>query len=124
MSPPVHRKPQKAAALGTAVALRRVVTTPVLLLAGLALLLRWLPGTHGMATGPRIGMGILFVTLSVVVFAIANVETFLRKTTRPADYEGGCPVGESCADCGSFNMKPRQACRSCGGPVNGASEAL
>ncbi len=67
---------------------------------------------------PQIGMAVFLGMLGITLILAANAEWFLRKTTRPEDYEGSCPVGESCRACGAFNYKPRRACRSCQGPVN------
>jgi uncharacterized paraquat-inducible protein A len=84
----------------------------LLAMGGIAVAL-WGPGS-----GPAIGMAVFLVVLGVTVVAVANAEWFLRRTTRAADYQGQCPVGQSCHACGSFNYKPRRACRSCGSPVN------
>lgn len=77
-----------------------------------------LPGTDTMAQGPRIGIGAFLLMLALLVLGIPFVTWSIRTFTRPADYEGSCPVGESCSGCGAFNLKPRQECRSCGGAVN------
>ena len=66
----------------------------------------------------RIGMAAFLGMAGLTLILMANAEWFLRKTTRPEDYKGTCPVGESCPGCGAFNYKPRKACRSCAGPVN------
>ncbi len=68
--------------------------------------------------GPRIGITAFLAVLALTVLTVGNVEWYLRRTTKPADYQGTCPVGESCEDCGAFNYKPRQICRSCKAPVN------
>lgn len=73
-------------------------------------------------TAPRIGMAAFLGMFGITLILMANAEWFLRKTTRPEDYQGTCPVGQSCTACGAFNYKPRKTCRSCSSPVN-ASEA-
>lgn len=77
----------------------------------------------GAATGPRVGVTAFLAVLGLTVFAVGNVEWFLRRTARPGDYAGTCPVGQSCPACGAFNYKPRRDCRGCGGPVNEADAA-
>lgn len=81
--------------------------------AGILLATDVLPGT-AMATGPRVGMVALLVTFGVTLILVANAAWILRRTTRPEDHQGGCPVGSSCGDCGAFNLKPRTVCRVCG----------
>lgn len=77
----------------------------------------------GAAPGPRIGVTTFLAVAGLTILAVGNAEWFLRKTTRPEDYQGTCPVGESCDACGAFNYKPRRDCRSCGGPVNRGTPA-
>ncbi len=72
----------------------------------------------GAATGPRIGVTVFLAALGLTVLTVGNVEWYLRRTTKARDYQGTCPVGESCTGCGAFNYKPRQICRSCKAPVN------
>lgn len=88
--------------------------------AGLLLATGWMPGSAGMALGPRIGVGLTLLTLGGLMLAIPWTRYWIQRRAVPEDYEGRCPVGESCPECGAFNMKPRQACRSCAGPVNEA----
>lgn len=85
---------------------------------GAAVLLGTGTVASGAAQGPRVGMTVMLAVLGVTVFAVGNVEWFLRRTARPGDYRSTCPVGQSCPACGAFNYKPRPDCRSCGGPVN------
>lgn len=66
-----------------------------------------------MAAGPRIGVATTLLVLGLFILLASNAAWILRKTTRPEDYQGGCPVGARCA-CGHFNLKPRKACRQCG----------
>jgi len=73
----------------------------------------WMPGSSSWATGPRIGIATLLIVLGLTVVGFAAAPWVLRKTTRPADYQGGCPVGATCA-CGHFNFKPRKSCKQCG----------
>lgn len=100
------------------VRVRSILWGTALMLAGVLLLAAWMPGSQGMATGPRIGMGMLALTLGGLTIGIPAVNLLLRMRARPGDYEGRCPVGESCPGCGAFNLKPRQACRACGAGVN------
>ncbi len=88
--------------------------------AGILLLGGWMPGSDGMALGPRIGVGAFLLMIGFLMLSIPFVQFFLRRTTKAEDYQGTCPVGESCPACGAFNYKPRPDCRSCGGPVNRA----
>ena len=73
----------------------------------------WLPGSAAWQMGPRIGVATFLAVTGLTVIAFALVPWVLRKTTKPADYEGGCPVGATCG-CGQFNFKPRKSCRQCG----------
>ena len=75
-------------------------------------------GAPGMATGPRIGLGMLFLTIGGLVLVIPFSRWMVLRRAVPEDYEGRCPVGESCTACGAFNYRPRRVCRSCGGVVN------
>lgn len=70
-------------------------------------------GSEVLEEGPRIGMGVALAVLGLTILAIGNVGWFLRKTAKAGDYDGGCPVGATCA-CGHFNFKPRKRCRQCG----------
>ncbi len=110
--------------LGAAVNLKALVWGGLFTAAGVAVATSWLPGTAGMGLGPRLGATTLLITFGLTLIAMANASWFLRKTTRPEDYKGGCPVGESCAKCGSFNMKPRSVCRSCGVNLADASASV
>jgi hypothetical protein len=94
----------------------RLAASALCLAAGALLLAGTLPGATGMALGPRVGMGTFLLMLGLLVLAIAAAPWVLRKTTRPEDYVGGCPVGTRCA-CGHFNLKPRRTCRDCGAPT-------
>ncbi|MGB0653666.1 MAG: hypothetical protein ACPGQL_10755 [Thermoplasmatota archaeon] len=71
------------------------------------------PAADGWGTGPRVGLSAGLIMLGLTLALAANAEWFLRKTTRPEDYKGTCPVGSSCGQCGAFNYKPRTTCRSC-----------
>lgn len=73
----------------------------------------WVPGSDGWATGPRVGIAMALLALGGLLLALPAAAWLLARTTRPADYRGGCPVGATCA-CGHFNFKPRRACRECG----------
>ncbi len=76
------------------------------------------PGTPSMASGPRIGLGMFLAMIGGLMLIIPVSRWFIFRRAVPADYEGRCPIGESCGDCGAFNYKPRQLCRSCSHPVN------
>jgi hypothetical protein len=91
----------------------RPLASALSLALGALLLAGRLPGAAGMATGPRLGMGTFLVMLGVLLLGLAAAPWVLRKTTKPQDYEGGCPVGARCG-CGQFNLKPRKVCRGCG----------
>lgn len=71
-----------------------------------------LPGSDGWGMGPRVGLTVLLGMLGATVALAGNAAWFLGKTTRPEDYEGGCPVGARCA-CGVFNMSTRKTCKGC-----------
>lgn len=86
------------------------------ILGGVLMALGAFPGADAAATGPRIGLAMVFVTLGGLVIGVPLTTWILRRTTRPEDYEGTCPVGWACEPCGAFNYHPRQACRSCSGP--------
>lgn len=92
------------------VRVRQWVTGGVLLVAGIAVAAGALPGA---ATGPRIGIAAALIMLGALVVGIPLTTWILRRTTRPEDYAGTCPVGRSCT-CGAFNMNPRTTCRACG----------
>jgi hypothetical protein len=117
--PPIDPSSAPAATLTTppgwarAVKWGRTVAAALCLAAAALLLGGSFPGAAGMATGPRVGMGTFLATLGLLLLALAAAPAVLRKTTRPEDYAGGCPVGARCA-CGHFNLKPRRACRACG----------
>lgn len=84
------------------------------------------PGSGDWTTGPRVGVGTLLLVLAVMVVGFAYTPWLLRRFTRPADYEGTCPVGASCTGCDAFNLKPRTVCRVCGRDLDapaGAPEA-
>jgi hypothetical protein len=91
----------------------RPVLSAAFLAAGALLLSGRIPGAAGMAEGPRVGMGAFLLMVGFLLLAIAAMPMILRATTRPEDYEGGCPVGARCS-CGHFNLKPRRMCRECG----------
>lgn len=86
----------------------------VLFLLGLVLALGRAPGADAFATGPKVGIIMVSWTLAALLVGIPATQWFLRRTTRPGDYEGRCPVGESCPRCEAFNLKPRTRCRVCG----------
>lgn len=67
----------------------------------------------GVAAGPRIGIATALITLGCLVIGVPLSVWILRKTTRPADYTGNCPVGRVCPACEAFNMNPRTVCRVC-----------
>ena len=71
------------------------------------------PGASGWATAPRVGVATALISLGVLLLAMPAVVWILRRTARPGDYAGACPVGATCP-CGHFNFKPRRTCRSCG----------
>jgi len=102
------------AAVAADVNVRAIVWGLGMVALGIVLATDLVPGSARMATGPRIGIIALLITLGVTTLLIANAAWVLRRTTRPEDYEGGCPVGASCGKCGAFNLKPRTSCRSCG----------
>jgi hypothetical protein len=80
-----------------------------------------------MAIGPRIGMVLALVTFGLLMLSIPFTQWYLRKTTRPEDYQGRCPVGRVCPSCEVFNFYPRSTCRTCGddlGPVPEGKEAV
>ena len=83
------------------------VAAAVVVLAG------WFPGAASASTGPRIGIGMALATFGLLVVGIPATVAIVRRTTRPEDYAGGCPVGAQCG-CGRFNFKPRRKCPACG----------
>lgn len=95
----------------------------------LAVVVALLPGA---ASAPRVGVVALLAMLGLTVAFVGNASWLLRRTTRPEDYRGTCPVGASCPACGAFNLKPRTTCRACHAPVGadapvpaeGGAEAL
>ncbi len=93
--------PRLAAAMGKA----GLVWGALFIGAGALLASDVLPGT---ATGPRIGMTAMLLMLGITVLGIA-IAPWVAKP----DSNGTCPVGWSCGDCGTFNMKRRKNCRSC-----------
>lgn len=80
---------------------------------GLLVALGLVPGSASWAAAPRAGIATVLLVLGGTLWAIALVPLFLRRTTKAADYKGGCPVGATCA-CGHFNFKPRATCKQCG----------
>lgn len=66
------------------------------------------------ATGPRIGLSMLLFTMALLFLGIPATAWFIKRTTKPEDYKGTCPVGKVCPACGTFNYNPRTTCRSCG----------
>lgn len=90
---------------------------------GVAILLGTGTLAPGAGNGPRIGMTVFLATLGLTILTVGNVEWFLRRTAKPGDYQGTCPVGQSCPACGAFNYKPKRDCRSCQGPVNREADA-
>ena len=68
----------------------------------------------GAPDGPRIGIAMVLITLAALVVGLPLSTWILRKTTRPEDYEGSCPVGRLCPSCEAFNYNPRKVCRVCG----------
>jgi hypothetical protein len=97
------------------------ITGPITAGIGILALAGVMPGD--VATGPRIGIGMLMLTIGLLIVAIPTSKAILRKTTRPADYDGRCPVGEACPKCEAFNYKPRRQCRLCATPVNAPDQA-
>lgn len=97
-----------------------IVLGILLTAAGILLVGGWMPGTDGMALGPRIGVGLTLATMGGLMLAIPWTKYWIQRRAVPEDYEGRCPVGESCPQCGAFNMKPRTTCRSCSAAVNEA----
>ncbi len=72
-----------------------------------------LPGLGNWGSGPRIGAATALIVFGLTILLVANALWFLRRTTKPEDYRGGCPVGATCG-CGHFNFKPRRTCKQCG----------
>ncbi len=110
-----HRNAQARVRLSAAMGL---LLGTLLFAGGLALAFGWTPGANGMATGPRIGVGLLLAMIGALMLSLRWVRWAIERRAVPDDYQGRCPVGESCSDCGAFNLKPRISCRSCGGSVN------
>ena len=96
---------------GTSVRLRTLGWAVAFLAAGAALAAGWV-GSRWSATA-RLGAGMALATFGFLLAAIPLSVWWLRRSTTAADYEGGCPVGATCA-CGHFNFKPRASCRQCG----------
>ena len=90
---------------------RAIAWGAAFLLAGFAVLARWLPGAAGWATGPRLGLGTFLLVTGLVLLAGSFAGAIRARTE--ASGKGGCPVGATCA-CGHFNFKPRATCRECG----------
>jgi hypothetical protein len=116
-------KPYEGAPVGADVGIARTVSWAAVFLAGGILVAGgWLPGSGDWSTGPRIGVATLLTVLGATVLGLGLVPIVLRRTTRPADYKGGCPVGATCP-CGHFNFKPRTTCRQCGSATAFAPKA-
>lgn len=81
------------------------------ILAGIAIALDWIPGNGGAL---RTALAGFLITLGALGIAIPTVTWTVMRTTRPEDYEGSCPVGRVCPDCGAFTFYPRNECRNCG----------
>jgi hypothetical protein len=99
--------------VGGAVEARRLAWALLFVVLGVLLVGAWLPGSSGWGVGPRVGAATALFVLGGLLLLFPAVHWILRKTTRPEDYDGGCPVGKTCA-CGHFNFKPRSECRQCG----------
>lgn len=89
------------------------------LVAGVLLIGGWFPGADDAGTGPRVGLGLFLSMLGALTIGIPVITWVIRKTTRPEDYEGTCPVGRVCPDCGAFTFYPRPDCKSCGRDLEG-----
>ncbi len=81
--------------------------------AGILLATNVLPGANQWATGPRVGLVMMLLTLGTLILGIRFAKPFLQRTTKTADYQSTCPVGASCPQCDAFNFKPRVVCRVC-----------
>lgn len=90
--------------------------------AGVLLLLDVLPGASAFAPGPKLGIGMVLLTWGTLLIATPLTAWYLRRTTRPEDYEGTCPVGRVCPRCDAFNFNPRTECRVCGSDLAAGSE--
>lgn len=90
--------------------LSTIVWGLISLTSGLLIALGAFPGA---ATGPRIGLSMAFFTLALLFLGIPATAWIIKRTTKPEDYKGTCPVGKVCT-CGTFNYNPRIICRSCG----------
>jgi hypothetical protein len=86
----------------------------LLVAAGVLLAGGWMPGADSMATGPRIGFAVASFMFAALVMGVPLAGWYVRKFTRPEDYEGGCPVGSVCTQCETFNFNPRKKCKECG----------
>jgi hypothetical protein len=75
------------------------------------------------ASGPRVGISTALIVIGALVVAVPLSVWVLRKTTRPEDYVGNCPVGRVCPACDAFNMNPRTTCRACGAALGGRDVA-
>lgn len=89
------------------------------LAAGILVAGGWFPGAASASTGPRIGLAGVLLTLGALTVGIPLVTWFIGKTSRPEDYEGTCPVGRVCPDCGAFTFYPKPNCKSCGRDLKG-----
>lgn len=67
-------------------------------------------------------IGVLY-TISFLVLSVPVTTWFLKRTTRSEDYQGTCPVGKVCPDCGAFTFAPRKDCRSCRRPLDDVEDA-
>ncbi len=108
---------QEPARLGQPVNLRTIGWGTAFTIAGIYLLANG-PGLEGAAMGPRIGVGMFLAMIGGLMLVIPMSRWFIFRRAVPEDYEGRCPIGESCGACGAFNYKPRAVCRTCQGPVN------
>ncbi len=108
---------QEGLRLGPPVNLRTIAWGLALAIGGVYMLASG-PGTDGMVAGPRIGLGMFLGMIGGLMLIIPVSRWFIFRRAVPEDYEGRCPIGESCSGCGAFNYKPRAVCRACEAPVN------
>lgn len=104
------RNPQKRSQRRTHVRLSTLLWGLACLILGTLIATGTIPNT---ATGPRIGLSMALYTLALLFLGIPATSWIIKRTTRPEDYQGTCPVGRVCT-CGAFNYNPRTICRSCG----------
>lgn len=88
---------------------------------GILFITGWFPGSDSVADGPRIGLAVASWMFAGLVLGIPLTLWYVRKFTRPEDYDGNCPVGNVCTKCETFNFNPRTKCKDCGSPLEPAT---